>query len=239
MTKESMPTDSFFALLNRQEALLPELEDYLEHDGPLGPQIRHPLVYNILHHSNAWANELLRQKQRQLSEAVYKQDWHSYVWLHERPWRFDAFCEIAERIEADEDYWSLLGGIWTDSENIWQNYHGWREIFESPPRPHREHFMDEGDRRKARGLKGGLPKVFTVYRGFHDPGVVDGLSWTLDREQAIWFAKRLRPQGATAVLATGTLSRRDVIGYMTGRGEDEIVCLPEDVCGIALTEIEE
>ena len=37
------------------------------------------------------------------------------------------------------------------------------------------------------------------------------------------------------MLASGTISKGDVIGYMSGRGEQEIVCLPENVCAIELT----
>jgi len=61
-------------------------------------------------------------------------------------------------------------------------------------------------------------------------GTADGFSWTLDEEKARWFAARSSME--TPLLARGTVSRRDVFAYLSGRGEQEIVCLPENVHNI-------
>ena len=229
-------------LLGRQEDLDPELEDCVFDDGPFGPSIKHPLVYSICHSpvTNALVNRQFRYKKEALARAADQQNWHSYVYLHERPYRLDAFMDIRDAIAKAEDYWRLLGSIWVDSENIWQNAQEWRDLFEEPERGSMEHFMDEDDR-KALTLppsKGGLLPTFTVYRGYHYEGGEDGFSWTLDKPRAKWFARRLCGDDEVPMVATGTLGRKDVIGYMTGRGEQEIVALPENVCAISVEEVD-
>lgn len=225
-------------LLMTQEDLDPELELCLIQEGMFGPSIKHPLVYSMVHtpNMNALVNRQLRQKKEALSRACAEQKWHSYVYLHERPYRLDAFMDIRDAILKSEDYWRLLGDIWIDSENIWQNADNWRDLFEEPERGSMEYFMDDDDRQvlKLPENKGGMPFNFTVYRGFHYDGGEDGFSWTLDKQRAIWFAKRLCGPDETPMVATGTVGRKDVIGYMTGRNELEIVALPENVHGIEI-----
>lgn len=223
----------FMDMLGTEEELSPELAAYLTEDGMFGPSIRHPLVYSVMHNPaiNAFVNAQLRQKQEALQRAEGERQWSTYVWLHERPWRLDAFLEISDRLD-DEQYWNLAGSIWVDSENIHQNLDTWRDIFDNPERGSQEFFMDEEDRKivKLSENKGGLPFTFTLYRGFSESGGEDGFSWTLDRDRACWFARRFcHGDDMEPMLATGIAGRKDVIGYMSGRGEREIVCLPENV----------
>lgn len=228
-------------LLTRQEDLDPELEDCLYFDGLFGASIKHPLVFSIVHHpsANAMVNAQLRSKRAALQRAAEQQNWTSYVYLHERPYRLDAFMDIRDAIIKSEDYWRLLGEIWVDSENIWQNRDQWRELFEEPERGSMEYFMEPGDRSamKLPPAKGGLPPIFTIYRGFNYEGGEDGFSWTVDKPRAKWFARRLCDEDEVPMVATGTISRRDVIGYMGSRGEQEIVALPENVCAIEIEDV--
>ena len=229
-------------LLGRQEDLDPELEECLSYDGLFGATIKHPLVFSIAHHPafNAMVNAQLRSKRIALDRAQDSQNWHSYVYLHERPYRLDAFMDIRDAIIKSEHYWELLGSIWVDSENIWQNAQAWRDLFEEPERGCMEYFMEPGDRSalKLPPERGGLLPIFTVYRGFSYEGGEDGFSWTVDKARAKWFARRLCREDEVPMVATGTISRRDVIGYMSGRGEQEIVALPENVCAIQLEEVD-
>jgi hypothetical protein len=227
-------------LLAIEEDLDPELSRCMIDDPDFGSSIKHPLVFSILHNPkmNAMFNAMLRQKKEAVQRAVEKENWDSYVWLHERAYRLDAFLDIRDSIAKPEDYWSLLGSIWLDSENIWQNLDEWRLLFEFPERGCMEHFMEEGDRQvfNIAENKGGMPPTFQIYRGFNTDGGEDGFSWTLDRARAKWFARRYAHKDCMPMVAVGTVGRKDVIGYMTGRDEQEIVVLPENVYGIEITE---
>ncbi|WXX09708.1 hypothetical protein [Mycobacterium phage MS810] len=129
-------------------------------------------------------------------------------------------------------HWPLLGLIWTDSENIWENRGAWYRRLTEPRRiADRQTLMSVSDYNTLRDL----PSSFKVYRGFNDDGDAEGLSWTLNAAKARWFATRYDQTGAT--VATGTVDRDDVIAYFSSRGEDEIVVLPENVQNMTLRSV--
>ena len=88
---------------------------------------------------------------------------------------------------------------------------------------HRHLMMDEAERR----LLNGLPLEFIIYRGC-GPANEQGWSWTLSAEQAEWFAERLPGRNGGIVLE-GECHRLDIIAFLDGGGEDEILIDPEDV----------
>jgi hypothetical protein len=67
-----------------------------------------------------------------------------------------------------------------------------------------------------------LPKTFTVRRGIgtQHKRAIDGLSWTLSREKAEWFAVRRAGKG---YLVEGRVRREDAFALLNGRDEKEIV----------------
>jgi hypothetical protein len=52
-----------------------------------------------------------------------------------------------------------------------------------------------------------------------------GISWTLSKEVAVWFARRWQDKGLPMVV-TGKCRKRDVLGYTNGRKEQEIETWP-------------
>lgn len=222
------------------EELLPELERHLHIDPNLGEIIQHPLVYSVPHAPafNKMVNRQLVAKQDAIKRATDDQNWDQFIWLHERPFRVDALLEVGRHLDLPNNgpvFWRLAGLVWTDSENIWQHLDQWRDLFSDTTIPGRKHFMSEEDQETMElpSNKGGISDTFTVYRGFNRDDAVDGFSWCLNRERARWFANRW---GARGRVASGLLSKRDVIGLMTGRGEAEVVAMPENVCGIEIAE---
>jgi hypothetical protein len=213
--------------LGPQEDLHEDLQPHLIETEGLGWMIHHPLVVQPLHHPrmNGLANRALAYKKQALIEAFAEKRWETIMWLHERPYRFEAFQQVELLIEDDCRWWALLGTVWVDSENIWQHRDDWQEYL-SQPRPHRHCFMDEEDREEHEKL----PDSIRVYRG-STPGVNDdGLSWTTDREKAEWFAKRLRRKGEERAVLAGWVEKVDVVAFVAGRGEAEIVVTdPEHV----------
>ena len=68
-----------------------------------------------------------------------------------------------------------------------------------------------------------LPKEITVYRGLQRGAKLRGLSWTLNKDKAKWFAKRFDRQGK---VYSAKIEKRKVFAYFNGREEEEIVLNP-------------
>ena len=196
------------------EPLHPDLVPYFESDGALGAQVRHPLVYQVPLFSNGSANAYYLQKKKDLETALAEKNFSRVVFLHERPYRLNAFVQIADQL-SDAKYWSLLSSIWTDTENAWQNLDEWRKLFNSN-RPHQERLMD---RDEILALSS-LPDTVKVYRGCQKVVNEDGISWTLKRDKAQWFATRFSKDG---VVLEKEISKRDIIAVFTNRNEFEVI----------------
>ena len=208
-------TEELFAQLvaDSQVELHPDLQPYLE-DGALGPQLRHPLVYAVPLWTNAHANYIYEQKKSDLVEAILHRQYSKIIFLHERPYRLDAFTKIAADI-PDSKYWSLLASIWTDTENGWQNLEQWRALFNSD-RPARNYLMDENEHATLQNL----PDTVEIYRGCQKGINEDGISWTLNRDRAEFFANRFTKQG---IVLTKQINKSDIIAVFNGRGEAEVI----------------
>lgn len=187
------------------------------------PVLQHPLVYGVpyMAEMNAVYNRALEAKLELLER--YKQTGHyaSCLTLYERPWRLNAFVSYCSHLTPDE-YWRNLGWIYSDSENLYQNRSEWRRVL-SAGVPGREHMMCGEERAELAAM----PERLTVYRGC---SVKDhsGFSWTLERSVAEWFARRFKREEGMVVL-TATVDRGDVIAYLTGRNEAEVIAMPEHV----------
>lgn len=196
--------------------------------------LMHPFIHQpYFELEAAHYNDMLKVKRAHAREAFEQGDWIRFVFVHERPYRSDALIEVLPEIDDPAAWWALVASIWTDSENIWQTVDEWREIFENAP---------EGTMTAKLALESldKLPDVLTVYRGTCAPdGMGCGMSWTLDREKAVWFARRLHipEKHDHPRVITGTVEKRHVLGYMIERGEEEIVALPEHVTVTATTRV--
>ncbi len=213
-------TNQFMELMQKREDLLPELEPYLS-KGPLGTMLKHPLVFSIFYspEMNAMLNESYRKKKEYLEECKIKRQWSTYIFLHERPHRIEAFVKIVDEL-GDKEYWELLGGIWADSENLWQHGRILPYLI-NLPRPGREFMMDEEERQ----FLSSLPEEFIIYRGHQKKNRL-GYSWTLSFEKAAWFSTRF---GKVRHVVSAIVSKEDVIAVLLGRSEFEIVVNPANL----------
>lgn len=205
-------------ILASDEPLHEDLAAYLEVKEGI-EFLRHPLVYQIYGVNYGLANMQYKKKQESVAKAIAKGDWYTYVFLHERPYRCDALLavrEVGDRL-TDERWWRLVGSVWTDSENIWQNFAEWDDILNTD-RPERESMMDADERR----IFDELPNEITVYRGSVAGLNEGGLSWTTDPAVARFFARRRNDKGR-GVIDTGLVQKALVVAYFDGRNENEIV----------------
>jgi hypothetical protein len=229
--------DELFAI----EPLHPDLVPHLV-EGSISPLIHHPLVISTMHHErlNKQVNRRYVTLKAELEKALADEKWGVYVFLHERPYRFDALMEIMDPSGFwDEggdgaEYWKLISDVWTDSENINQHFEGWCDLWASEMSG-RELVMDE----EERAALAALPDLITVWRGAGHPGAAEGLSWTLNKEKAAWFARRNtgHPDRVGAFVARGAVRKCDVLAHFIGRDEAEIVVLPDHVTNVKVQRI--
>lgn len=132
-----------------------------------------------------------------------------------------AFC--VEAIEAGyvetETVLDLLPEVWPNSDpddtdprflNLWRQAWGRNDF----------RYLRDG---------GPLPRnhSLVVYRG-QDEGDRLGISWSLNKDIAERFAKgaALRVRNRGGVIYVGKVDRRNVMAYLTGRNEDELIIDP-------------
>lgn len=224
--------DDLMELISRKEELHDDLKPWVVDSDPFGPMLKHPLVQEFIFDPTRCArlNAAYAYKLKAVAEARERKDWHRYIFLRERPYRASVLRDLS-KIISGEQFWTLAGDVWSDSENCWQYQEEWYEMLTSDPTG--REFMSSEDVRSVFTLppeKGGLLPETRIYRGFCREDALDGFSWTLDRARAKWFAQRASWRGKgqdTPMVASATVAREHVIAYITSRDEQEIVLLPE------------
>lgn len=206
--------------------LHPDLLPYLS-QGLFGIQLHHPLIIELWMHEDDWhidrINQIYKHKQEAIKRYVEKKDWFGIIAIHERPYRLNAFINILENWSVnDKRYWRILGEIWTDSENIWQNKKTWQFLLTDNNRNLnlRSLMMSK----QERSILSSLPDELIIYRGCKKHNT-NGLSWTLSKDKATFFANRLKNKKQISKVIKGTCMKSDVIAYFSCRNEEEIVIL--------------
>lgn len=216
------------------EELHPDLVPYLTVNGLGMKMIAHPLVHDLLPVSGLANQQYLRKKQA-LAEAIAAKDWHSVVFLHERPYRCEALIDyVLGRYEnsdivipvtqhTSQEVRDLVVDVWTDSENIHQHVEEWMQITSGwfPGQP----LLLASEEERAEF--DALPDLLIVWRGDCDDG---GWSWSLDNKVAEFFARRF---SANHALLNGYVDKRNVFGFITRRSEAEVMVRREHVKGVS------
>ena len=230
----SMIAQDYIAEARRRagEPLLPELEPYLV-QSPVGVCLKHPWVFDVPHFPQlAWrCNDQYQAKREAVRQAREAKNWVLFLQLYERPYRRDALWEIRRQV-SDQEYWELLGYVWTDSENIWQWGQKVRFLMGSQ-RPGRKHIMDELEQKALAAL----PDSVAIYRGLTSRGTRLGWSWTLVLDGphgARWWSRRLLDSrdGEYPIVLKSTVAKSKIIAHFTRRSEQEIVVNPRDLNGV-------
>jgi hypothetical protein len=206
------------------EPLLPELERYVVDMPFLGQMIKHPLV-NSLFMVPGWINRQYAQKKQMVEQALKDQNWGSYLWLHERPWRLTVLEQMwNEQVTGVEELRDLLMQVWMDTEmphqfgamprKLWQRAYASGGVLSDEPEKLAQ-----------------MPEELVVYRGATRQPTRNCISWTLDLAKAKWFANRLTSvqQKRHRRVWVMHIPKSRVLGYVTNRGEEEIVVVPGPV----------
>ena len=196
--------------------------------------IHHPLVVSIMHHEmlNDHTNKRYEYLKEKVSKALQDGDYSTYVFLHERPYRLEALVDIMDLDHDSKDYWEMVSSVYIDSENIHQYFDDWLSIlnFDSE---NKKYLMDDEEILSLESFDDEL----TVYRGYNGKGTRYGLSWTIDKNIAEFFAKRFVNSESNAKIAVGKVKKADVIAYLTGRNESEILVNPDKVTEITIKDL--
>jgi hypothetical protein len=201
-------------IAEQNETLHPALVPYLEQSGKGWLMLRHPLVYQVPFFSNGSANAYYEQKSKAVEKAIADKNYKQFVWLFERPYRLEAFIKIADKL-SDTDYWKLLSEIWIDTENQYAYLKEWKKLLASK-RSNRHYMMTEEEDNILRSLS----EEVTIYRGCQKGINEDGLSWSLDKSKAEFFANRFGKKG---IILERTISKNDIVAVLVGRGESEVI----------------
>lgn len=78
--------------------------------------------------------------------------------------------------------------------------------------------------------------TITIYRGVKVNNY-RGLSWTVDKSVAEWFARRFRHNGDKCYVFTGIINKRNILALFTSRNEKEVVCDYRKIKNILCEEI--
>lgn len=211
-----------------------ELKEYLEVDSSLGVLLRHPLIYHVPFFSGmeGLANRQLEAKKARIKRLVAEGDYRGVIVLHERPYRLACFLEHRHSMTS-EDYWSTLAWIWADSENIPQNWGAWLMLLTSDRRG-REFFMSSNDWMAFYQLDDEI----TVYQGVsetlgdtHAEYGSEEISWSTSEKVAQFFAGRFNGSGE---ITSKVVKKAEIFAYLTERGEEEIMLLPDQAPAITL-----
>lgn len=198
-----------------------ELKDSMQSDSVFGTVIKHPLLFWIGPINPAmvsYINNGISAKRKALAEAEKEKNWSSYIYLHERPYRINAFEDVMDQM-SDSEYWENLSSIWVDSESIGTEPERWLELLSSE-RKSRDSFMNKDEQKKFAEL----PETFTVYRGYSEGDSEEfGMSWSTDYGVAEWFARRFSDKTSEIIIEEMDIAKTDAMAYLTRRGEDEII----------------
>jgi len=201
-------------IAEQSESLHPDLVPYLEQSSEGWMMLRHPLVYQVPFFSNGSANAYYEQKRNAVEKATGDKNYKQFVWLFERPYRVEAFIKIADKL-SDTDYWKLLSDVWIDTENQYAYLKEWKKLLGSK-RSNRHYMMVEEEDNILRSLADEV----SIYRGCQKGLNEDGLSWTLDKSKAKFFANRFGKKG---IILERKIPKSDIVAVLLSRGESEVI----------------
>ena len=218
---------SDFHIYGAAEDLPEDLRSYLAVTKSI-TVFRHPLTTDFLPMALPMAIEdFITFRKQQALELYEAGKLLMFVFFHSRPFRMDILAELVGAgvfDDAQEEYWKIARLVWEDSEQP-EDDARWR-ILLYPHFDGQEHMTAPGDREALAAM----PDEMTLYRGVQAANKVDaisacrdGWSWSLSEKTASWFARRLLPTGMSPYVVKASVKKADVIAYLRGREEEEMI----------------
>lgn len=134
-------------------------------------------------------------------------------------WKMTWFKYVCNNLDK-KDYAEFLKMCWTEQDNPNQDVNvSLKEAIEFFQAADKNLLMDEEELEHYNSL----PDKVTVYRGVSPGREQFGLSWTDEKEKAIWFKKRFEHDNAEGYLLTATIPKKYILAYLDVRNEKELV----------------
>lgn len=240
------------------------LKLYIEKIGGSGMTIiKHPLLNEILFDDletpiddnfkrfyNVKSNEVktygdlllhrIRKQQNLYNDYFEDEDWDSIYALLHKSARLMWLEENKDEFTDEQAYYEFLKDAYVDAEFPMSGFDSYEDLlimfyhFDNP-----QLMMDKEE--KAYFDK--LPNTIKIYRGLNikEGEELDneniGLSFSLDKEQAIWFAKRFNVQGNTPTLIEAEVDKENIMAIILNRGEEEVLVNPSYIRIDEITEL--
>lgn len=132
------------------------------------------------------------------------------------PMHLPMFFRMTSSSLSLEDYSKCLATMWKHLEfpntNVFVGVEAFIEMFKDADKTF---LMDEDELE----IYNNLPEEIVVYRGINKHGSVEALSWTLDKEQAEWFANRFEMFGITGTVYQANIKKEYVLAYFSREQE--------------------
>lgn len=131
---------------------------------------------------------------------------------------------VRGKIVSTKEAGNLLAGQWDVIENLSNDVNVPKgTVLRWIMAADKDKLMDESELHKYNAL----PNTVTVYRGCRTVKADRGMSWTLSEEKARWFADRCAllssGTGQGAMVYRAKIKKEDIVGYLDGRGEQEVI----------------
>lgn len=153
---------------------------------------------------------------------------HTLFMQINRPWRLQFLSEAADYLGA-KDFGELLAFAYTDDEFPSSNIK--QSVLVNMFRKAKKEYLMEQDELAAYS---GLPNTIEIYRGVQSGAKshIKGMSWTTDKDTAMWFASRFGKKG---VVYSAAISKKYVFAYF--EREHEVVVDPAHLINIRQADI--
>lgn len=213
----AMKTDGDFEkvneLLSRRERLRPDLRPFLQKTQH-GYFIRHPFCNEMVCDLGRCAliHHTIDERAARADACFEANDYEGYINCIEIYSQPEWLAKDADLL-PDDSYWRLLRRIFRSQKCT----HNYRDLFDElfrADRPGRENLMTPQERE----VLATLPDVLTVFRGYSDDdyeGYAEGISWTLDRREAVWRAN-FNSEAEHPRVITGKVRKEDIWAFLAG-----------------------
>jgi hypothetical protein len=214
-------------------------------------------LFDISKYTSDEINELYLKQNELLENYITLGSFKDYIMSipdRSRVWKFHNFTNIKSNQKRkdywnidDKEYWNFLRFLWIEySNDVKRIGHIWTDLLRSK-RTNKEYFMNEEERTFFENL----PNEIVVYRGYmgrkytsnlDDPfskcfgpdETIDGMgySYSLSKEIGLKYYKKYEKfnsidSGYQNSLFEGNVSKKDVLGYINEKKEEEIITIPE------------
>lgn len=161
--------------------------------------------------SEEWLSAYINNVKKRYNKYLFEKDYLGAIFCVERPYRTQELCDLLPKM-SPKDQWEAIKEVYIDCEKPSVNVEFWHLCFTFD---HLKQFYEKS--------KEPLFTAFRIYRGMSKDEFNSnkrGISWTLSKEKAQFFATRFKLDGVVDELF---VNRADVACFIPDRNEQEII----------------